>query len=50
LDFLSKNKIFPKEPPLEQSLGREEAEELMESADWAVQHACDNCKSHLNFY
>ncbi len=30
--------------------GKEEVEDLLESADWAVSHVCDNCKSHLNFY
>ncbi len=35
---------------LEQSMGKSEVDELMESADWAVTHACANCKNHLNFY
>jgi hypothetical protein len=29
---------------LEQSLGKEEVEELAESNDWAVSHTCDNCR------
>ena len=36
--------------PLAQSMGKEELDDLATSADFAVQHVCDNCSHRKNFY
>lgn len=35
---------------LAQSMGKEELDDLVTSADFAVQHVCDNCSHRKNFY
>jgi hypothetical protein len=40
----------PAAEPLTQSMGQDELDDLVTSTDFAVQHVCDNCAHHKNFY